>query len=396
MSELIYCKKCVISNYRPSSVVEFQNKPKDLKPYIEFKNGICSACSFREIKETIDWDARREELEVLCEKFRSKNNKYDCIIPGSGGKDSGFTSHYLKNELGMNPLTVTWAPHIYTESGWKNFQAWIDVGGFDNYLIHPNGSIHRLLSKLAFEKLGHAFQPFIIGQKMVGPRMSTLHDIPLVFYGENQAEYGNNIEDNYSPLMDNKFYSTKYVNEEVTDFYLSGYPENELVEKFNIEPKYLEIYKPLNQKDVVNTGTEVHYLGYYYKWDPQEMYYYSVENTGFRANNTRTQGSYSKYAGIDDKIDWLHYYMTVIKFGIGRATYDASQEIRNNKITREEGIALVQKYDDEFPEVYFQEILDYLNIDKKKFWEIVDNFRNPLFWQKKDTGDWEKINTISC
>ena len=99
MSELIYCKKCVISNYRPSSVVEFQNKPKDLKPYIEFKNGICSACSFREIKETIDWDVRREELEVLCEKFRSKNNKYDCIIPGSGGKDSGFTSHYLKNEL---------------------------------------------------------------------------------------------------------------------------------------------------------------------------------------------------------------------------------------------------------------------------------------------------------
>ena len=395
MSELIYCKKCVISNYRPSSVVEFQNKPKDLKPYIEFKNGICSACSFREIKETIDWDLRREELEVLCEKFRSKNNKYDCIIPGSGGKDSGFTSHYLKNELGMNPLTVTWAPHIYTESGWKNFQAWIDVGGFDNYLIHPNGSIHRLLSKLAFEKLGHAFQPFIIGQKMVGPRMSTLHDIPLVFYGENQAEYGNNIEDNYSPLMDNKFYSTKYVNEEFTDFYLSGYPENELVEKFNIEPKYLEIYKPLNQKDVVNTGTEVHYLGYYYKWDPQEMYYYSVENTGFRANNTRTQGSYSKYAGIDDKIDWLHYYMTVIKFGIGRATYDASQEIRNNKITREEGIALVQKYDDEFPEVYFQEILDYLNIDKKKFWKIVDNFRNPLFWQKKEAGEWEKINTIS-
>ena len=396
MSELIYCKKCVISNYRPSSVVEFQNKPKDLKPYIEFKNGICSACSFREIKETIDWDLRREELEVLCEKFRSKNNKYDCIIPGSGGKDSGFTSHYLKNELGMNPLTVTWAPHIYTESGWKNFQAWIDVGGFDNYLIHPNGSIHRLLSKLAFEKLGHAFQPFIIGQKMVGPRMSTLHDIPLVFYGENQAEYGNNIEDNYSPLMDNKFYSTKYVNEEFTDFYLSGYPENELVEKFNIEPKYLDIYKPLNQKDVVNTGTEVHYLGYYYKWDPQEMYYYSVENTGFRANNTRTQGSYSKYAGIDDKIDWLHYYMTVIKFGIGRATYDASQEIRNNKITREEGIALVQKYDDEFPEVYFQEILDYLNIDKKKFWEIVDNFRNPLFWHKKEAGEWEKINTISC
>ena len=394
MSELLYCKKCVISNYRPSSVVEFENKPEDLKPYIEFKNGICSACSYKEIKENINWDDRREELETLCDKFRSKNNKYDCVIPGSGGKDSGFTSHFLKTELGMNPLTVTWAPHIYTESGWKNFQAWIDIGGFDNYLIHPNGNIHRLLSKLAFEKLGHAFQPFIIGQKMVGPRMSILHDIPLVFYGENQAEYGNNIEDNYLPLMENKFYSTTYKDGEVDNFYLSGYSENDLINKFNIEAKYLDIYKPLDRKDVEKTGTEVHYLGYYYKWDPQEMYYYSVENTGFRANNTRTQGSYSKYAGIDDKIDWLHYYMTVIKFGIGRTTYDASQEIRNNKITREEGIALVRKYDDEFPEVYFQEILDYLNINKNKFWEIVDSFRNPLFWEKKDDGSWEKINTI--
>lgn len=124
------------------------------------------------------------------------------------------------------------------------------------------------------------------------------------------------------------------------------------------------------------------------------MYYYSVENTGFRANDQRTKGSYSKYAGIDDKIDWLHYYMTVIKFGIGRATYDASQEIRNEKITREEGVALVNKYDNEFPDIYFEEILEYLNISKKEFWKTVDSFRNPLFWQKQNE-DWERINTVT-
>ncbi len=393
MSELLFCKKCVISNYRPSSVVEFENKPSDIKPYIEFKNGVCSACIFKEIKEQIDWDKRRNELETLCDKYRSKNGKYDCIVPGSGGKDSGFTSHYLKNELGMNPLTVTWAPHIYTKNGWDNFQSWINIGGFDNYLIHPNGDIHRQLTMLAFEKLGHPFQPFIIGQRMVGPRMSTLHNIPLVFYGENQAEYGNNIEDNYSPLMDSKFFSSPNKENDKNNFYLSGYSEFDLVNKHGIESKYLEIYKPTNLDEIKNTGTEVHYLGYYYKWDPQEMYYYSVENTGFRANDTRTQGSYSKYAGIDDKIDWLHYYMTVIKFGIGRATYDASQEIRNEKITREEGVALVNKYDNEFPEIYFDEILDYLNITEEKFWKIVDSFRNPLFWEKQGNS-WVRINTV--
>ena len=394
MSELLFCKKCVISNYRPSSVVEFENKKSDKKPYINFKNGVCSACIFKEIKEQINWQERRNELEVLCDKHRSTDGTYDCIVPGSGGKDSSFTSHYLKTEMGMNPLTVTWAPHIYTKNGWENFQAWINKGGFDNYLIHPNGEVHRRLTNLAFKKLGHPFQPFIIGQRMVGPRMSILHNIPLVFYGENQAEYGNNIEDNYSPFMDNKYFSTPDNSENLDNFYLSGYSEYELVQNHKIDPNYLNIYKPINIKDIDNTGTEVHYLGYYYKWDPQEMYYYSVENTGFRANDVRTQGSYSKYSGIDDKIDWLHYYMTVIKFGIGRATYDASQEIRNEKITREEGIALVNKYDNEFPEIYFDEILQYLNISENQFWEIVDSFRSPLFW-KKNGDNWTRINMIS-
>lgn len=391
MQELSYCKLCVISNYRPSSVVEFQNKPNDLKPYISFKNGVCSACQYQQIKENINWNDRREELEKLCDNYRSKNGEYDCVIPGSGGKDSSFTSHYLKKELGMNPLTVTWAPHIYTENGWNNFQSWINIGGFDNYLIHPNGNIHRKLTKLAFENLGHPFQPFIVGQRMVGPRIAALHNIPLVFYGENQAEYGNNIEDNYSPLMNEKFYSTV---DNSREFFLSGLSESELLKNFQISKKHLEIYKPLKIQKVEEVGIEVHYLGYYYKWDPQEMYYYAVEHTGFRAKDSRTEGSYSKYAGIDDKIDWLHYYMTVIKFGIGRATYDASQEIRNNKITREEGIALVNKYDAEFPEEYFSEILEYLDMEKSDFWKIVDSFRNPLFWKKNSNEEWEKINSI--
>lgn len=96
----------------------------------------------------------------------------------------------------------------------------------------------------------------------------------------------------------------------------------------------------------------MHYLGYYLKWDPQECYYYAADNTGFQANDERTEGTYSKYSSIDDQIDMFHYYTTLIKFGIGRATYDAAQEIRNGKITREEGVSLVRKYDQEFPKIF--------------------------------------------
>ena len=135
------------------------------------------------------------------------------------------------------------------------------------------------------------------------------------------------------------------------------------------------------------------YLGYYLKWDPQECYYYASEHTGFQANTERTQGSYSKYSGIDDRIDWFHWYTTFIKFGLGRASYDAAQEVRNKKITREEGINLVRKYDDEFPIKYFKDFLEYVDISEKIFYETIDKYRPPHLWEKND-DKWKLKNKI--
>ena len=377
-----YCTKCVISNQRPSSVVEFKNKSEDIKPKINFIEGVCSACLWSIEKEKINWKDRKSELHELCDKFRSKDGSYDCVVPGSGGKDSAFASHYLKKEFGMNPLTVTWAPHKYTDIGWQNFQSWIQVGGFDNILIHPSGNVHRKLTRLAFENLGHPFQPFIIGQKLIGPRTSIMYDIPLVFYGENQAEYGNKIEDNHRPTMDLSFFSES----KAEDLTIGGIPKNNLIKDYGFKTSDFNMYNPIDFNILKQKKTQVHYLSYYVKWDPQEMFYYAAENTGFRPNNERSQGSYSKYAGIDDILEWLHFYMIFIKFGIGRATYDASQEIRNNKITREEGVALVQKYDHEFPDKYLPDFLEYLDLDEKKLWEIIDKFRPPEIWLKKNNS----------
>ncbi len=123
------------------------------------------------------------------------------------------------------------------------------------------------------------------------------------------------------------------------------------------------------------------------KWTPQESYYYSVENTGFEANPERTEGTYSKYNSLDDRIDGFHYYTTYIKFGLGRASYDASQEIRNKHLTREEGVALVRRFDGEFPSKYFKEILNYIEMDEEEFFELIDSFRAPHLWEKK-AGQW--------
>jgi len=386
-----FCKKCVISNQRPSSTIEFKSSASEIKSVINFsEGGVCSACAYHEEKELkIDWEAREEELLKLLSCFRRTDGSYDVIVPGSGGKDSAYTAHMLKYKYNMNPLTVTWAPHLYTDIGWQNLQNWMHVGGLDNILYTPNGILHRLMTKNAFHNLLHPFQPFIIGQRIIGPAMAKRFGVQLVMYGENQAEYGNAIEENLNPLMKMDFFST----DSVKEMLFGGVPMLKYLEQGFTLGDFAPYMAP-NKDELIKASVEVRYLGYYLKWDPQECYYYASENTGFEANILRTEGSYSKYSSIDDKIDPFHYFTTLIKFGIGRATYDAAQEVRNGKISREEAAYLVKKYDTEFPEKYFQEFLEYINTSQDEFWETVNRHRSPHIWAEED-GIWKLRHTVS-
>ena len=382
--EVVFCKKCVISNQRPSSSVEFRHAKDERKETIGFQDGVCDACRYQETKEAaIDWGEREEKLLQLLDRHRRSDGGYDVVVPGSGGKDSAFTSHMLKYKYGMNPLTVTWAPHKYTQVGWRNFENWIHTGGLDNILFTPNGRLHRYLTRLAFINLLHPFQPFIVGQRIIGPSVASKFGIKLVMYGENQAEYGNALDDNDTPTMDWKFFSGA----NIEDLILGGKPVREILAEGVYSKNDFVPYAPPSAVKLQESGVDVHYFGFYVKWDPQECYYYAAENTGFQANSERTEGTYSKYSSIDDQIDMFHYYTTLVKFGIGRATYDAAQEIRNDKITREEGVALVKKYDSEFPSKYFAEFLDYIDLSEEEFHQTVNKFRSPHLWEETG-GDW--------
>lgn len=405
-NDIKFCRKCVMSNQRPNSCAEYKHTKESKKETIHFdEEGVCDACRASERKGNIDWAQREKELMELCDRYRKNDGSYDCLVPGSGGKDSFYAAHLLKYKYGMHPLTVTWAPHIYTEWGWKNFQSWIHAG-FDNYLCTPNGRVHRLLTRLAVENLFHPFQPFILGQKFLAPKMAALFNIPLVFYGENEAEYGNPISDNQSAKRDWSYFAA----DDRSKIYLAGVSLESLEKDFGVEPVELKQYMPADPEEIARKKIEVHYLGYYVKWHPQGAYYYAVENGGFEPSPERTPGTYSKYNSIDDRIDDFHYYTTYIKFGIGRATYDAAQEIRNNEITREEGVALVRKFDGEFPERFAEEIFKYLSIPEKEFpvaskmfeqpvmdrdyfMDLADRFRSPHLW-RRDIEGWKLRKTV--
>ena len=277
----------------------------------------------------------------------------------------------------MHPLVVTWAPHIYTEIGKQNLTSFVD-SGFDNILITPNGIIHRKLTKAAFIEMGDPFQPFIFGQYSAPFRVAIQYKIPLVFYGEDgEVEYGGAMENadraslSYEDFISNRFSSV--------------FPSS--FEKYGIKKKDLEKYELSSNElsEIKKLKIEQHFFSYYRKWIPQENYYYSVENTGFEANPVRNEGTFSKYASLDDKLDGFHFYLAYIKFGHGRCQSDAAHEIRDGHITREEGVALVKKYDGEFPKKYYQEFLDYCSISEQEFNEIIDSWRGEHIWKYKNS-----------
>jgi len=289
----------------------------------------------------------------------------------------------------MHPLTVTWPPNMYTDIGRRNFEAWLGAG-FDNISFYPNRKVHRLLTREAFLNLLHPFQPFILGQKQIGPKMAALYGVKLVMYGESQAEGGNNIDEAFSPVMNPKYYSRPEV--ERKEIVIGGRTTEQLLE-LGLSISDLEPYFPISRETVDQKGIEVHHMGCYEHWRPQDKYYYAAEHCSFKPNPDRTEGTYSKYASLDDKIDGSHYYTTYIKFGIGRATYDACQEIRNKHITREEGVALVKRFDGEFPDKYFEEFLDYLDIDERQFWEAIEWFRPEHLWEREGE-EWRLKHTV--
>lgn len=393
------CRRCVIPNTRPSSCNEYKHASGFCHEYIQFDDeGICSACRFAEAKNdgTIDWVAREKELLGLLDRYRSEDGSYDILVPGSGGKDSCYAAHLLKYKYGMHPLTVTWSPHLYTDIGWRNFQNWIHVGGFDNFLFTPNGRIHRLLTRNAFQNLLHPFQPFILGQKTFAVKMAVKFGIPLVFYGESPGEYGANVSINQKTFSDNgqQGFKLRYFEPGTWDeVFLGGVSVAEYLQQ-GVTLGDLKPFLPIEPKELGDRAIEFHYLGYYVRWHPQGAYYHAAEHCAFAAAPERTPGTYSKYNSLDDRTDDFFYYTTNIKFGYGRATQDAAQEVRSGDITRSEAVALVRRFDGEFPKRYFKDFLDYVGLTEEEFRTTCDRFRDPHLW-KKEGGEWKKTFEVA-
>lgn len=351
-----FCTRCTISNMRPR--ISFD------------EDGVCSACRFAEHKSLTDWAAREKELWALCDEHRKGTGEFDVIVPVSGGKDGGFVAHQLKTRYGMTPLCVTWAPLLPTEIGEKNLAAFV-ASGFDVIQGRPNGKTTRFLTRLAFEHMGDPFIPFIYGQTNFPLQMAVKYKVPLIMYGENgEVEYGGDMKNAFKPTREIQDHDKHYFSGKPPAFWT----------QHGVNLRWLQPFMAPSYDEIQANKTEIHFFGYYVDWLPQENFYYCVEHTGFTPNPERTVGTWSKYASLDDELDFLHYYMAYIKFGIGRATSDAAHEIRDGHIDRDEGVGLVKKYDGEFSERKWAMALDYMKMTEAEGRAVIEKWKSPDVW----------------
>lgn len=349
-----YCKRCLYPDTKPQLVFD--------------ENGICSACKNHELKEKIDWKSKEKELKEILEKFRSKNNYYDCIIPVSGGKDSHFQTYTIKEKFGLNPLVVNFHPLDQTEIGKKNLDN-LKKLGVDCIEFSPNPSVYLKLARFGLKKLGDFQWPEHIGIFTVPVQIAVKYKIPLIIWGENpQFEYGQPTDIAIDTILDRKWL------EKNGGYFLDKIKPQDMI-KHGFELNDMQPYLYPSDEEINQVGITGIFLGSYIKWDIFKQLE-TVKAIGFQENDEPKEGTFNKWENLDVYFTVFHDYFKFLKYGFGRATDHASIEIMHGRISREQGLKLVKQYEGKIPRKYLKKFLEFADMSMDDFIGICNEFTN--------------------
>jgi N-acetyl sugar amidotransferase len=352
-----YCKKCVMP---------------DTKPDLFFDDeGVCNACRNYEQRKSVNWDERGKELRKILDRYRSANgSQYDCIVPVSGGKDSTFQTVRML-ELGMNPLCVTATTDLLTDIGRHNIEN-IKRLGVDYMEVTTNPPLRRRINRLALTQVGDISWPEHVTIFTVPVRLAVQLNVPLLVWGENpQNEYGGPAASTESNVLTRRWL------EEFGG--LLGLRVSDLIGQDGIERKHLIQYTYPSDEELKRVGVTGIFLGYYIPWDGFTNALVAQVH-GFETYPHCVEGSMVNYENLDNAIHGIHDYFKFIKYGFGRATDLACMHLRRGRLSRQDAITAVRKYDGRFPTEYLgwklEQILDQIGMTMDEFVKVCDRFTN--------------------
>lgn len=369
-----YCTRCV---YPETSAIKLTFDDR----------GVCSGCLVAEEREKIDWEPKRKKLDAILEEHRSKDgSNYDCIIPVSGGKDSLFQTHIIKEVYGLNPLLVTFNHTFNTKVGTRNLANMVEKLGCDHIRFTPSPKTVKKLAKLSLKKMGDVCWHCHAGIHTYPVQIAVKFKIPLLIWGEQgysdlagMFSAGDMVEMTYRHRKEHA---------------LRGYDYNDMVsEEEGITAQELKPFVYPSDEELEEVGVRGIYLGNFLKWNYKAQTELMIEKYGFET--AAQERTYTCYENVEcHHASGAHDYLKFLKFGYGRASDDAVRDLRLGRLSREEAIDLVMEYDGKRPKD-LDLMLKYLNMSEEEFNATIDKMRDPRAWKKDEKGKWVLIDPIS-
>lgn len=363
-----YCKTCLQTDTRPN--IKFD------------QHGICPACNYFESLKNVDWEERENELNNIV-KFGKKNNHsgYDCIIGVSGGKDSTRQALFVKEVLKMNPLLVclSYPPEQVTQRGVDNIANLIKLG-FDCISISPSPPVWKSLMREGFLKYVNWAKSTELALFSSVPRLAIAYQIPLIWWGENAALQLGDLAVMGKGGGDGN--NLKKMNT------LGGGDISWLLSD-SIHKKNILQYCYPDNSEMEDANLRIVFLGYYWKtWSLLDNGNFAALR-GLEIRNEPPQdiGDHVGVTSLDE--DWvtLNQMIKYYKYGFGRVSDYVNEDIRLKRISRDEGVKLLEKYDGKCSEKYIKSFCEYIDINIDKFWEVVNKSVNQNLFQKNKEGN---------
>lgn len=372
-----YCSKCV---YPKSSAV----------PLAFDENGLCSGCKSADERIHVDWDRKKRQFERILEEYKNTDgSNYDCLIPVSGGKDSYYQVHLIKNVYGLNPLLVTYNGNNYTESGMKNLRNMREAFGVDHVFYTPSIETLKKMNRLGLQMMGDMNWHAHSGIFTYPIRVAVQQNIPLMIWGEHGFMDLGGMH-SYNDMVE---FTYRYRHEHC----LRGYEWYDFIEqapKFGetLEKKELITWMYPSDEEIERVGVRGLFVSNFFKWEANEHGQLMKEKYGFIESEEPFERTYRLMSNLDDMHEnGIKDYMKYVKFGYGRASDHVCKDIRAGIMSREEGIEIIRKMDPIKSKDLYR-WLDYVGWTEEHFDEVADRFRDPRVWWINEKGEWEKDN----
>jgi len=364
---LRFCKKCLYSSDHPLGIIINEE-------------GICSGCVIHEEKNTLDWIFRWEKLKKLTNGYKSRTKEnYDCIIPVTGSQDSYFIVHIVKNKLGLNPLLVNYNKYFNTPLGIRNLSNLRIKFDCDILIQNVNPISVKKITKTTLRKFGSMYWPILAGHSVFPVQVAINHKIPLIIWGAHQGleQVG----------MFSHLHEVEMTRRYRKDHDLMGFEADDLISNFDIlNEEDVWQYRYPDDNSINEIGVKGIYLGNYIKWDPKDQHELMIDKYDYKTSSfSRTFDCYD-YVDCFNYLD-IHDLLKLYKNGYSKVTDHACREIRFKRISKEQGLNLVNHYERK-PIKYLKNFCNWLEISPEALNFVINQHRNMSYWIKKSPTEY--------